>query len=389
MQINVFLKKNFILQWAASLLCLPGKYFSMKFSEKKPDPFFIHLNQKVKHYFEERKISRFADSSIAVKGILVISLYLGSYALLLSGYWQHSASAVLLLLIMGWAGVMIVFNLVHDSSHKTLFRSRQFNIWTTYLGDLVGINTYIWDIRHNIQHHTYTNVLGGDIIIDNIPLIRLTPTQKYHPVHRFQLYYAPFMYMFYTLYWMFYIDFNLFSKKEIGNIKRISHPVKEWVKLFLFKGLYIFYTLIIPVWIFSIPVSTVLIGFLIMHLAAGLLLSTIALLGHFVEGPVFPETDENGIINNSWMQHEFEATIDFSTDSRLMNWITGGLNTHIAHHLYPKICHCHYYNLSKIIKQHCDEHGVPFRQHSFIGAVQSHFRYLKKLSRPSGADAHV
>jgi linoleoyl-CoA desaturase len=360
----------------------------MKFSEKKPGPFFEALNEKVKTYFKNGRKSKYADVSIFIKGILVILLYISCYFLLVLGYSGSIWLSVLLLILMGFSGVMIVFNLVHDASHGTLFRSRRVNKAVTLLGDFVGINTYIWDIRHNIQHHTYTNILGGDIIIDNIPLLRLSPCQKHYSFHRYQVYYAPFMYMLYTLYWMFYIDFNLFSKKNIGNIRNIRHSGMEWFKLFFFKGFYIFYAVIAPVWLFGLSLTTVLAGFFIMHIAAGILLSTVALLGHFVEGPVFPEPEEGGVIQNSWMQHEFEATIDFSTGSRMMNWVTGGLNTHIAHHLYPKICHCHYYELSKIIMKHCEAHGVRYPRHGFLEAVASHFRYLKKLSKNEGENEY-
>src|SRR6476661_4000135 len=106
----------------------------MKFSEKDPGPFFRSLNQKVKNYFTDKRISRFADASILVKGTIVILLYLCSYALLLTGYWKNPVLAVILPALMGISGVMIVFNLVHDASHRTLFRKRKWNAAVTLLG---------------------------------------------------------------------------------------------------------------------------------------------------------------------------------------------------------------------------------------------------------------
>jgi linoleoyl-CoA desaturase len=276
---------------------------------------------------------------------------------------------------------MVVFNLVHDASHHAISSNKGINNCIKYIGDIVGINTYIWDIRHNIQHHTFTNVLGGDLIIENIPLIRLSEHQRYRKYHAFQPYYAVVLYLLYSFYWMFVIDFRLFFKKDICNLMNIQHPKREWLLLIFFKTFYIVYMLVLPVMFTNMSLALVMGLFMAMHCAAGLLLSFIAVLGHFVEGPSFPEPVD-GVLSNSWSEHELEATIDFAPSSKLINWITGGLNTHVAHHLYPQICHVHYYEMTPIIEAYCKEHGYPYKKESFSNALASHFRYLKKLSKP-------
>ncbi len=281
--------------------------------------------------------------------------------------------------ILGLAGVMVVFNIVHDASHHAVFKGGKWNNYFRYLGDIMGINTYIFDIRHNKQHHLYTNILGGDLIIENIPLIRLSRHQPHKKFHRYQHYYTPVFYFLYSLYWIFIIDFRLFRKKEICNYKNIKHANSEWVKLYLFKAFYVFYIIILP-WILTpLSIWQVLGLFLLMHAAGGLLLSIVAVLGHFVEGPSFPSV-ENGVIDNSWSEHELEATIDFAPKSRIINWITGGLNTHVAHHLFPRMCHVHYYTVTQIIERYCRENGYSYKKESLAGALLSHFKYLKKLS---------
>lgn len=352
----------------------------MKYTKTNNNDFFKGLKHEVDNYFRYRNITKYGNLTIAVKGIILTLTYIIAYASILisSGSTISLVSAYLL---MGISGVMIVFNLVHDASHQAISKSKWVNRSVCFLGDLVGINTYIWNIRHNIQHHTFTNVLGGDLIIENIPLIRLSPHQDYKKFHRYQTLYAPLFYMLYSFYWMFVIDFRLFLKKDICNLHDIKHPIKEWLILILTKVFYIFYMLIIP-WIFT-PLSfiAVLGLFFLMHFAAGLLLSFVAVLGHFVEGPSFPEPS-NGLIENSWSEHELEATIDFAPKSKIVNWITGGLNTHVAHHLFPSVCHIHYYELTCIIEEYCLKHQYDYKKESLLSGLSSHFRYLKKLSNP-------
>ena len=352
----------------------------MKYSKNHRNQFFLGLKELVEKYFRDANHSMFGNFKILLKAIVLLLIYFLAYLNIFRSD-NSFASLALSYIVIGLSGVMIVFNIVHDASHDALFETKKLNNYARYLGDIVGINTYIWNIRHNIQHHTFTNILGGDLIIEHVPLIRLSQHQQYKTYHRYQPYYAPVLYMFYTFYWMIVIDFKLFLKKEICNLKNIKHPKAEWIKLIAFKFFYLFYILIVP-WLFtSLSFLQLLSLFFIMHMVAGSLLSVVALLGHFVDGPSFPEA-VNGLIDNSWSEHELEATIDFAPNSRVINWITGGLNTHVAHHLFPKICHIHYYKITPIIERYCNQNGYPYKNESLINAMASHLRYLKKCSKP-------
>lgn len=351
----------------------------MKFEKGKSSEFYRGLNLRINDYFHSRHLSRFATPQIFLKGIALLAAYITCYAGIYV-FQNNYAALIVLYMLFGITGVMVVFNVVHDASHHAISKSKPLNNRLRYLGDIVGINTYIWDIRHNIQHHSFTNVLGGDLVIENIPLLRISPHQRLRKFHRLQPYYAVLLYMFYSLYWILVIDFKLFFQKNICNLKNIRHPVKEWVYLFFFKAFYIFYMIVLPVLLTDIPWYNVLLLFLLMHAAGGLLLSLVAVLGHFVMGPSFPEP-VNDVLQNSWSEHELEATIDFAPSSKLINWITGGLNTHVAHHLYPTVCHTHYYAITPIIEQYCREQGYPYRKESLGNALMSHFRFLKMLSK--------
>jgi linoleoyl-CoA desaturase len=351
----------------------------MKFEKGKGSDFYNGLTKKVNEYLHKQKNNRFASESIYSKGLILLSIYLACYSSIYIFHQNYSA-LIALYILLGLSGVMVVFNLVHDASHEAISKNKKVNNRIRYLGDLVGINTYIWDIRHNVQHHSFTNVVGGDIVIENIPLLRISPNQPLQKFHTYQRYYCILLYMFYSFYWIFIIDFRLFFQKEICNLKNIKHPQKEWIKLILFKSFYITYMIVLPIVFTGIPWQYVLFLFLLMHIIAGLLLSLVAVLGHFVIGPAFPEP-QNGIIPNSWSEHELEATIDFAPSSKIIHWITGGLNTHVAHHLYPQVSHTHYYAITPIIEKYCKANGYNYRKESLSGALVSHFKFLKKLSK--------
>ena len=347
----------------------------MKFKSKNTSVFFSELILKVDNYIAAKGGNRFADKSIFIKGTILIASWLSCYLLLVFADLNVFIS-VLLLMGMGCSAVMIVFNIVHDASHKVLFKNQAYNRLAVYLGDLMGMNSYIWNIRHNVQHHTFTNIAGGDILLDNIPLIRVSPFQKKMLIHKYQVWYSPVLYLVYSIFWVFFLDFTFFARKEMGNHKNIRHSQSEWFKLFFFKTFYVAYMILVPVLVIKIPFAQVMAGFLIYHISAGILLSSVVLLGHCVEDVQYVAPDAEGIIQNSWMQHEWDTTADCATGSRLLHWVSGGLNTHLAHHLFPKICHCHYYDITKIIKEHCKENEVHYLHHNFSAAVVSHFKFL-------------
>ena len=352
----------------------------MKYSKSNNNAFNNGLNQAVDQYFIESNLKKQANFAFFVKAILLLAMYFSLYA----GIYLFELSLsqlALLYALMGPISVMVFFSIVHDASHNALFKNRKHNNLARYIGDLIGLNTYVWNIRHNIQHHTFTNVLGGDIIIEKLPLIRFSPHQPYRNFHRYQLYYLPLLYMLYSFFIVFVIDIKLFFSKDICNLKNIKHPNSEWAKMIGFKVLYIFNFIVLPALLTPFSIGQIIGLFFLMHFTSGIFLSTIAALGHFVEGPTFPEP-VNDLIDNDWTKHEIETSTDFSPHSKFTNWISGGLNTHVAHHLFPRICHVHYRKITPIIEKHCLEHGYRYHKESFKDAVASHIRFVKKMSRP-------
>lgn len=175
----------------------------MKFKSKNDSDFFTELIKKVNAHIDAKGGNRFGNTNIYIKALFLVILYCSSYVVLLSRS-LNTVLSVLLVALMGLTAVMIVFNVVHDASHNVLFKNKLHNRIAAYFGDLMGMNSYIWNIRHNIQHHTFTNVAGGDVLLDSIPFIRVSPQQKKYSMHKYQPWYVPVLYIFYSIFWVFF-----------------------------------------------------------------------------------------------------------------------------------------------------------------------------------------
>jgi len=87
-------------------------------------------------------------------------------------------------------------------------------------------------------------------------------------------------------------------------------------------------------------------------------------------------------IENEWAVHQVITTSNFSVNNRIISWFVGGLNYQIEHHLFPRISHVHYPALSRLVRAECTAFQLPYNTlPTFKAAVDSHFRFIRKLGR--------
>jgi linoleoyl-CoA desaturase len=333
----------------------------LKFINTNRSTFFATVRQRVDAYFTEQAISPHANGAMWAKALFFLVGYALLYGLILSN--QFGPLTMLgMALVLGVFAACIGFNVSHDAMHGAFSANSTVNRLLSSSFYLLGANPYIWKITHNVVHHTYTNIPGHDEDIELAPgLVRLDPQDKLHPWHRYQQWYTFPLYALASLSWVFR---------------------KDYVKLFASKALYYVFFLIVPLLVLDLAWWQVLIGFVLMHLAEGLVLGLVFQLAHAVEGTTFPLPDDRGNIQEAWAIHQLYTTANFAPRSSVAAFICGGLNRQIEHHLFPKVCHIHYPAITAIVKRTADEFGLPYLENrSFGSALQSHFRLLEKLGQ--------
>jgi linoleoyl-CoA desaturase len=354
---------------------------TLKFTGKDQRRFFATVKQRVDAYFKDQNISKYANGEMYFKTLFfgggAAALYL-TIMLVPMPLWAMWGTAIVLGMFMAFIG----FNIGHDAIHGSYSSHAWVNKLVGYSFNLIGGNDEVWRVTHNLVHHTYTNIPGHDEDIEVAPgLIRLSPEEKLRPHMRYQHLYAFPLYGLASLSWAVRKDYVKFFKKKIGETPNKHKPI-DYFTLFLFKGVHYALFMILP-WIFlDITWWQFLIGFLSMHLACGLTLGLVFQLAHVVEGTEFPYPNGEGNIEEAWAIHQMQTTADFARNSWLANFLCGGLNMQIEHHLFPYVCHTHYRELSKIVEATAKEFGVPYIDNpTFWGATQSHYRMLKKFGK--------
>jgi len=352
---------------------------TLKFTNVRKTTFFATVRERVDAYFVAEGISRHANGAMWAKTIFFLSGYVGLYLLILSNQFGLLAMAGLAAL-MGAFAAFIGFNVCHDALHGAFSANKNVNKWLGRVFNLIGASPYVWNITHNIVHHTYTNIAGHDEDIEVAPgLIRLSEEEPVRWIQRFQHWYAFPVYGLASLSWVLRKDYVKFFQSKIGE-HVTKHPRREYVNLFMYKAVYYALFIVLPLVVLDVTWWQFALGFVWMHFVEGLVLGLVFQLAHVVEGTAFPLPDEQGDMREAWAVHQMQTTANFSPDSKLASFLCGGLNRQVEHHLFPKICHIHYPALAPILRQTALEFGVPYIENkTFFGALQSHYRMLRQM----------
>lgn len=333
--------------------------------------FQADLMQRVHEYFEERP--RHGGWAIAVKIAVMLSWLALSWALLMfanPGPW----TAALLSVSMGLAVAGVGFCVMHDANHGAASSSARVNRLLSYSLDLLGASSALWRHKHNVLHHTYTNISGIDPDLEGGgAVLRLAPWQPRYPWHRFQRFYIWLVYALFPLKWWF-----------LDDVKELAEGRVRGRELFgAIAGKLLFIT-----WAFALPAilhpSWALFGIWAIALfTLGNVLAFVFQLAHCVGEAEFVKSEE---VEGGWMRHQVATTVDFAPANALLSWYLGGLNFQVEHHLFARVCHVHYPALRRIVAETCRAHAVPYRcQPSLWSALGANWRWLRTLGAPAPA----
>ncbi len=353
----------------------------LKFNNTKKSAFFATVRNRVDSYLKESGSSKNANNAMWYKATFFVGGFVALYLLILSG-WASIWGMLGMALVLGAFAAFIGFNVCHDAIHGSFSGNGKVNKGLSYLFYLIGANPYLWNISHNIVHHTYTNIPGHDEDIEVAPgLIRLDVSERVNRVQRYQHLYAFGLYSLASLSWVLRKDYVKFFQKSIGQ-HSAKHPKREYFNLFFFKLLHYFIFIGVPMLVLNLTWWQAALGFFVMHLAEGIVMGLVFQLAHVVEGTDFPVPSEQGNMEEAWAEHQMRTTANFASNSSIAGFLLGGLNRQIEHHLFPKVCHIHYPAVSEIVRKTAKEFNLPYLESTtFFAAIKSHYRMLRKLGK--------
>ncbi|MEZ6186327.1 MAG: fatty acid desaturase [Planctomycetota bacterium] len=336
------------------------------------------LRQRVADYTQAHGGDLRGGAGYLLKSALLLAAFAACAALVLGGRFSGAVTFGLALL-WGAVSALVAFNIPHDALHGAASRKPWVNRGLSACFDLIGMHATTWWIKHNLAHHGYTNQEALDPDVDAWPLLRLAPSQRRLWFHRAQVLYAPGVYAALSLFMVFALDLKVLGSRRFAARYGVEVSWRQRGVCLGSKALYLGYALALPLWLLPFPPLAIVGGFVAVHAVIGLASAAVLLPAHLVAGTTFPTPEEAR--EDPWGT-QLASTFDFAPESRLANFFLGGFNTNAFHHLFPRVCHLHLRPLTRILRETCAAHGMPYHVLTLPGAVAGHARFLWAMGRP-------
>src|SRR5262245_29832240 len=290
------------------------------------------------------------DRNLYRKAFVIGFWFVASYALFLTigKVWAQLLACV----SWGLAACALGFNVFHDANHGSFSPSRRVNLSLSVLTcTVLGASRYFWWCKHQVLHHRFTNIFRWDDDIETRGCLRLSPRQPWRLSFKNQHRFFIFLYALATLEWFFAKDFVQYFTLRVNPYQQT--PAMSWgqkLEFWICKGLYGALFVALP--LAAMPAWLVVVGLLIFHITLSLGLTFIFNMAHQVEQVDFPApVGDSAAIAEEWAAHQMRTTANFATANPLLNWFAGGLNFQIEHHLFPRISHTLYPDISGIVRR--------------------------------------
>ena len=183
--------------------------------------FHTELKRRINEYFESTGKSLSGNSRLYVKAIVLVTAFLFLYIHLVF-FTPIVILAVLESILLGIVVAGIGFNIMHDGAHGSFSKYKWVNNMAAFSLNVLGGSSFMWNVKHNVIHHAYTNVDGVDDDIDIQPWMRMSSTQPRLAMHRYQHVYFWFLYSLLYILWIFVLDYQKYFKRRVGNM-----PIKK------------------------------------------------------------------------------------------------------------------------------------------------------------------
>ncbi|CAI5449812.1 unnamed protein product [Caenorhabditis angaria] len=307
------------------------------------------------------------------KSISTLSIMFFAFCLQYLGWYLTSACFLALAWQQfGW--------LTHEFCHQQPTKNRQLNdIISLFFGNfLQGFSRDWWKDKHN-THHAATNVIDHDGDIDLAPLFAFIPGDlcKYKAsFEKVLLKFIPYQHLYFTamlptlrfswtgqsVQWVF---------KENSMEYRVYRRNALWEQITIVAHWsWVFYQLwLLP----SLPIR--LAYFAISQLGGGFLIAHVVTFNH----NSVDKYPANSRILNNFAALQILTTRNM-TPSPFIDWLWGGLNYQIEHHLFPTMPRCNLNRCMKYVKEFCAENNLPYLVNDYIDGYSLNLQQLKNVA---------
>ena len=285
-----------------------------------------------------------------------------AFAILGDSWWQLVTAAYLAVVFTQLAFIG------HDAGHRQIFRSRRANdrVGLLHANLATGISFGWWVPKHN-AHHSNPNHEDLDPDI-SITALAFTADQARSKHGLVRLVARSQGWLFFPLLLLEAAHLHLASTKAILRGSGRANTVEGLVLLAHLAG----YVTVL-VWVLS-PAQAV--AFLVVHQGLFGLYLGCAFAPNHKGMPTLTQADELDFVRRQVLTSRNVA------GSRPVDFVLGGLNYQIEHHLFPNMPRPNLRHAQPLIRAFCAQHGLPYVEASLLGSYTEAVRHLHAVGAP-------
>lgn len=339
------------------------------------DGFYYILTNKIKNYFLLNNLSYKANYFWYTKSIIQIFIFMNTFIIACYCKNLNIYLRCFLNIISGNFMLQVCgYSFLHEGGHFSISKNKNINNFFSIIGNSFLLwDNQIWNLHHCFKHHSFTGTIKDPDIYHMRPFIRKSNLENLNKIIKIKKnifpIYSVFILAIFPGYWFGQvISYNIFIYKKYLWKMRLNNYKINYFELFL--KLFMLYSLFQTK---SLSVTS----FFILSLNITYFLT------------ILPDHDmfetHNNLINETknidWGELQVRNSGNFSNDFALINYLYGGINYQIEHHLFPTINHVHFPEIKKIVKKTCIEFNIKYIEHKTIySAIKSSLNNLYNLN---------
>ena len=279
---------------------------------------------------------------------------LGACGMIVLPFWPAVVAYVLFV-----CGAIGVATHTHSSSHHTTSKSAWFDKALTSFGYTLihGLSAGYWYHKHVVVHHPAPNVLGVDDDADLLPFFVLSEEDAAAATGLRRWYYQRLQFILLP----FALSLNHVNIQVSGwryLVQELRDPRARSAASFVDLGLLVLH---FALWV-AVPLAFFSPAGVLMFNAArvvgvGYGMFIVFAPAHFPAEAALADESQKRI---DFVLRQTATTVNFRTGP-IGRFLCSGVEYQIEHHLFPRISHVYYPELSPLVEQFCRERNYPYR----------------------------
>ena len=287
-----------------------------------------------------------------------------AFLVLVDNPWLQVANAVFLGIVFSQLGL-----LGHDAGHQQIFSSPRWNHAVSLMtGGLMALVPSWWNDKHNLRHHRNPNRIGEDGDID-VSLFAFTIARAFEKTGfpKAMVRYQAFM--FFPILVLSSISFLFAGIHYVLVGRKLRYPVAEPLLVVAHLGVY--FGLLFT---FLDPLHAVL--FIAVHQAVeGFYMGSVFAPNHKGMPVLDPDTPMG------FLRQQVITSRNVNGNPAI-DFIYGGLNYQIEHHLFPNMPRNNLRKAQPLVREFCRARSIPYHETGMMQSQREILGYMHQMSAP-------